>query len=141
MLIGEEPEMRPPPVLAVVMPAREAIVRTPQQASGDERRNPDVEMVGSCLLAGSGGDAHLVGGAHESTRTGTEAASGVEEPMRTAAEGADTRRGLHRSAELHMTTKRETAHHVLDNILMMMCRLSRQLCSKLKMQRMQQILT
>ena len=31
MLVGEEPEVRPPPVLAVVMPAPEAIVRTPQQ--------------------------------------------------------------------------------------------------------------
>ena len=33
MLTGEEPEpeVRPPPVPAVVMPAREAIVRAPQQ--------------------------------------------------------------------------------------------------------------
>ena len=31
MLIGEEPEVRPPPVPAVVMPALEAIVRKPQQ--------------------------------------------------------------------------------------------------------------
>ena len=31
MLIGEEPDVRPPPVPAVVMPALEAIVRTPQQ--------------------------------------------------------------------------------------------------------------
>ena len=31
MLIGEEPEVRPPPVLVVVMPAPEAIVRTPEQ--------------------------------------------------------------------------------------------------------------
>ena len=31
MLIGEEPEVRPPPVPAVVMLAPEAIVRTPQQ--------------------------------------------------------------------------------------------------------------
>ena len=30
MLIGEEPEMRPPPMPAVVMPTSEAIVRTPQ---------------------------------------------------------------------------------------------------------------
>ena len=30
ILVGEEPEVRPPPVLAVVMPFREAIVRTPQ---------------------------------------------------------------------------------------------------------------
>ena len=55
-------------------------------ASGDERRDPDVEMVGSGLPARSSGDAHRVGG--------------VEEPMRTAAEDADTRRGLNRSAEL-----------------------------------------
>ena len=31
MLIGVEPEVRPPPVPAVVMPAPEAIVKTPQQ--------------------------------------------------------------------------------------------------------------
>ena len=31
MLIGEEPEVRPPPVPAVVMPALEGSVRTPQQ--------------------------------------------------------------------------------------------------------------
>ena len=31
MLIGEEPEVRPPPVPAVMMPIHEAIVRTPQQ--------------------------------------------------------------------------------------------------------------
>ena len=47
--------------------------------SGDERRDPDVEMVGSGLPAGSGGDAPRVGGA--------------EEPTRTVAEDADTRRG------------------------------------------------
>ena len=46
-------------------------------ASGDERRDPDIEMVGSGLQAGSSGDA----------------------PMRTAAEDADTRRGLKISAE------------------------------------------
>ena len=54
-------------------------------ASGDERRDPDVEMVGSGLLAGRSGDAPRVGGAEESTRT--------------AAEDADTRRGLKISAE------------------------------------------
>ena len=43
-------------------------------ASGDERRDPDVEMVGSGLRAGTSGDAPGVGGA--------------EEPMRTAAEDA-----------------------------------------------------
>ena len=31
MLVGEEPEVRPSPVPAVVMSAPEAIVRTPQQ--------------------------------------------------------------------------------------------------------------
>ena len=31
MLVGEEPEVRPPPVPAVMMPISEAIVRTPQQ--------------------------------------------------------------------------------------------------------------
>ena len=31
MLIGEEPEVKPPPMPAVVMPIPEAIVRTPQQ--------------------------------------------------------------------------------------------------------------
>ena len=31
MRIGEEPEVMPPPAPAVVMPATEAIVRTPQQ--------------------------------------------------------------------------------------------------------------
>ena len=51
-------------------------------ASGDERRDPDVEMVGAGLPAGSDGDVPRVGGA--------------EEPRRTAAEDADTRRGLKR---------------------------------------------
>ena len=55
-------------------------------ASGGERRDPDVEMVGLGLPAGSSGDAPR--------------ARGAEEPMRTAAEDADTRRGLKRSAEL-----------------------------------------
>ena len=31
MLIGEEPEVRSPPMPAVMMPVREAIVRTPRQ--------------------------------------------------------------------------------------------------------------
>ena len=146
MLIGEEPEVRPPPVPAVMMPIPEAIVRTPQQrrryilkqdvarygptpeceacttlaagaqrvtkphsdecrarmeelmqrdedalvqqrlhtdrlrrgstvveASEDERRNPDVEMTGSGLPLGSGGEASRGEGARESTRTETEA--------------------------------------------------------------------
>ena len=181
MLIGEEPEVRPPPVPAIMMPFPEAIVRTPQQrrryilkqdvarygptpeceacttlaagaqrvtkphsdecrariedlmqrdedalvqqrlrtdrlrrgstvveASVDERRNPDVEMVGSGLPSRSGGEAPRDEGARESTRTETEAArSGGEtlqlgsgEPMQTAPEDAETRRGLKRSAEL-----------------------------------------
>ena len=55
-------------------------------ASGGERRDPDVEMVGLGLPAGSSGDAPRAGGA--------------EEPMRTAAEDADRRRGLKRSTEI-----------------------------------------
>ena len=75
------------------------------EASGDERRDPDVEMVGS---SGSGGEAFRGEGARESTRTETEAARssgetpqpGSGEPMQTAPEDAETRRGLKRSAEL-----------------------------------------
>ena len=181
MLIGEEPEVRPPPVPAVMMPMPEAIVRTPQQrrryvlkqdvarygptpeceacttlaagaqrvtkphsdecrapmeelmqrdedalvqqrlhtdrlrrgstvveANEDERRNPDVEMTGSGLPSGSGGEASRGEGARESTRTETEAARssgetpqpGSGEPMQTAPEDAETRRGLKKSAEL-----------------------------------------
>ena len=178
MLIGEEPEVRPPPVPAVMMPLPEAILRTPQQrrryilkqdvarygptpeceacttlaagaqrvtkphsdecrarmeelmqrdedalvqqrlhthrlrrgstVSEDERRNPDVEMNGSGLPSGSGGEASRGEGARESTRTETEAARssgetsqpGSGEPMQTAPEDAETRRGLKRSAEL-----------------------------------------
>ena len=74
------------------------------EASGDER-DPDVEMVGSGLPSGSGAEAPRVGGAQESTRTGTEAAGisgngGSEEPMETAPEDAETRRGLRRPAVL-----------------------------------------
>ena len=51
------------------------------RASGDEQRDPDVEMVGSGLPAGSGGDAPRVGGGEGSTRTETEAAgSSGDEP-------------------------------------------------------------
>ena len=181
MLIGEDPEVRPPPVPAVVMPKPEAIVRTPQQrrryilkqdvarhgptpgceactalgagaqrvtkphsdecrermdelmqrdedalvqqglhsdrlrrgstvveTSGDERRDPDVEMLGSGLPSGSGGEAPRDEGARKSTRTGTEAARssgetlqpGSGEPMQTAPEDAETRRGLNKSAKL-----------------------------------------
>ena len=47
---------------------------TDVEASEDERRNPDVEMTGSGLPSGSGGEASLGEGARESTRTETEAA-------------------------------------------------------------------
>ena len=179
MLIGEQPEVRPVPVHAIVLPAPEAIVRTPRQrrryilrqdvaqygstpgceacaalaggaqrvtkphsdecrtrmdelmqrdedalvqqrlhadrprsgstivgASGDERKDPDVETVGSGLPSGSSAEAPRVGGAQESRRTGTEAAErkgnagGSDEPMETAPEDAETRRGLKISAEL-----------------------------------------
>ena len=74
----------------------------------DERRNPDVEMAGLGLPSGSGGQASRGEGARESTKTETEAARssgetlqpGSEEPMQTAPEDAETRRGLKRSAEL-----------------------------------------
>ena len=141
MLIGEEPEVRPPPVPALMMPILEAIVRTPQQrrrcilkqdvarygltpeceacttlaagaqrvtkphsdecrarmeelmqrdedalvhqrlhtdrlrrgstvveTSEDEQRNPDVEMTGSGLPSGSGGEASRGEGARENPR-------------------------------------------------------------------------
>ena len=160
MLIGEELEVRPPPVPAIMMPILEAIVRTQQQrrryilkqdvarygptpeceacttlaagaqrvtkphsdecrarmeelmqhveANEDERRNPDVEMTGSGSPSGSGGEASRGEGARESTRTETEAARssgetpqpGSGEPMQTAPEDAETRRGLKISAEL-----------------------------------------
>ena len=78
------------------------------EASEDERRNPDVEMTGSGLPWGSGGEASRGEGARASTRTETEAARssgetpqpGSGEPMQTAPEDAETRRGLKRSAEL-----------------------------------------
>ena len=71
------------------------------EASEDERRNPHVEMTGSGLPWGSGGEASRGEGARESTRTEKEAArSGGGEPMQTASEDAETRRGLKRSAEL-----------------------------------------
>ena len=81
---------------------------TDVEASEDERRNPDVEMTGSGLPSGSGEEASRGEGTRESTRTETEAArSGGEtpqpgsgEPMQTAPEDAETRRGLKRSAEL-----------------------------------------
>ena len=203
MLNGKEPEVRTPPVPAVVMPAPEAIVRTPQQrrwyilkqnvarygptaggaqrvtmprtdecralmdepterdedalvqqrlhadrlwrgsttagSSGDERRDPDAEAVGSGLLAGSSGDAPRVGGAEGSTSTATEAAGSsgdasragrAEQPMRTAADDTDTRRGLKRSAVLPLDEGARDRAPVVENMLMMMRRLSRQLCSR-----------
>ena len=65
-------------------------------------------MTGSGLPSGSGGEASRGEGARESTRTETEAARssgetpqpGSGEPMQTAPEDAETRRGLKRSAEL-----------------------------------------
>ena len=78
------------------------------EAGGNERRDPYVGMVGSGLPSGSGGEAPRDEGARGSTRTGTEAAGssgetlqpGSAEPMQTAPEDAETRRGLKRSAEL-----------------------------------------
>ena len=78
------------------------------EASEDERRNPDVEMTGSGLPSASGGEASRGEGARESTRTETEATRssgetsqpGSGEPMQTAPQDAETRRGLKRSAEL-----------------------------------------
>ena len=68
------------------------------EASGDERRDPDVEMIGSGLPSGSAGEAPRDEGARESTRTGTEAAGssrdasragGADESMRAAPEDAE----------------------------------------------------
>ena len=78
------------------------------EASEDERRKPDVEMTGSGLPSGSGGEGSRGEGARESTRTETEAARssgetpqlGSGEPMQTAPEDTETRRGLKRSVEL-----------------------------------------
>ena len=79
---------------------------TDVEASEDERRNPGVEMSGSGLSSGSGGEASRGEGARESTRTETEAARssgetpqlGSGEPMQMAPEDAETIRGLKRSA-------------------------------------------
>ena len=65
-------------------------------------------MTGSGLPSGSGGKASRGESARESRRTETEAARssgetpqlGSGEPMQTAPEDAETRRGLKRSAEL-----------------------------------------
>ena len=51
------------------------------EESGDERRDPDVEMVGSGLPSGSGGEAPGDEGARVSTRTGTEAARSSGETL------------------------------------------------------------
>ena len=69
------------------------------EASEDERRNPDVEMTGSGLPSGSGGEASHGEGARESRRTEAKAARssgetlqpGSGEPMQTAPEDAETR--------------------------------------------------
>ena len=195
MLIGEEPEVRPPPVPAIMMPIPEAIVRTPQQrrryilkqdvarygptpeceacttlAAGAQRvtkphadecrarmeelmqrdedtlvqqrlhtdrlrrgstvveASEDVEMAGSGLPSGSGGEASRGEGARESTRTETEAARssgetlqlGSGEPVQTAPEDAETRRGLKRSAELPIDDPRSEARgrglHLDDDV-------------------------
>ena len=51
------------------------------EASEDERRNPDIEMTGSGLPSGSGGEASRGEGARESTRTETEAARSIVEKL------------------------------------------------------------
>ena len=110
------------------------------EASEDERRHPDVEVAGSGLPSGSGGEASRDEGARASTRTRTEAArnSGETlqpwsgEPMQTATEDAETRRGLKRSAELSIDDRFE----VVDYISMMMCRLSRLLHNRLSNRQM-----
>ena len=81
---------------------------TAVEASEDERRNPDVEISGSGSSSWRGGEASRGEGARESTRTETEAARssgetlqpGSGEPVQTAPEDAETRRGLKRSAAL-----------------------------------------
>ena len=52
MLIGEEPEVRPPPVPAVMMPIPEAIVRTPQIHSARYGPTPECEAC-TTLAAGA----------------------------------------------------------------------------------------
>ena len=73
------------------------------EASEDERRNPDVEMAGSGLPS-EAAEKHLVAKAHENPREQKQRLRGVQpgsgEPMQTAPEDAETRRGLKRSAEL-----------------------------------------
>ena len=52
MLIGDEPEVRPPPVPAVMMPIPEAIVRTPQQRVARYGPTPECEAC-TTLAAGA----------------------------------------------------------------------------------------
>ena len=169
MLIGQEPEVRPPPVPAMMMPFLEASVRTPQQrrryilkqdvarygptpeceacttlaagaqrvtkphsderrarmeelmqrdedalvqqrlhtgrlrrgstvveASEDERRNPDVDMTGSGLPSGSGGEASHGEGARESRKTEAKAARNIRK-------------------QIHQLWNRFDSHHRLDS--------------------------
>ena len=79
------------------------------EASEDERRNPGtLKWLDRVYRRGAAGEASRGEGARESTRTETEAARssgetlqhGSGEPMQTAPEVAETRRGLKRSAEL-----------------------------------------
>ena len=62
-------------------------------SSGDERRNPDVEMVGSGVPAGSSGDAPR--------------AEGLDEPMAKAAEDANVRTRIGKISRI--ATRRQTA--------------------------------
>ena len=95
-------------------------------ASGGERRDPDVEMVGLGLPAGSSGDAPR---ARRSRRTDEN--SGRRCRHETRIEKI--------SRNYHLTTERDTWCAVVENILMMMCQSSRHLCSKLDKQRIQQM--
>ena len=105
------------------------------------RRDPDVEVVGSGLLAGSSRDAPRAGGAAESTRTATEAAGNSgDAPQAGGGHEHSGRRIEHFEKTCHLTTERETRYAVVEHIMMMMCQLSRQVCSKLNEQRMQQML-
>ena len=85
-------------------------------------------MTGSGLPSGSGGEASRGEGARESTRTETEAARssgeipqpGSGEPMQTASEDAETRRGLKSSAELPIDDPRSEVRgrglHLEDDV-------------------------
>ena len=69
---------------------RTNLCSTVVEASGGERRDPDVEMVGSGLPSGRGGEAPRDEGARESTRTGTEGV--VERPSSLGQENPCKRR-------------------------------------------------